>query len=135
MPTWWHLRKNHKSTSFWEIPGWWTHPWLGGSPSLWESPEIGKLQDFTLYISSSGCSSVSFTICLVNWYTCVFLDSVNHSSELVKPEEGVLETWDLEPIGQKHSGQVGLVIGVWSGGGAVLQCWALYLSGLMLSSC
>ena len=45
---------------------------------------------------------ISFYNTLVNSKERVFLGSVSCSSKLLKTEEDVLETSDLQPVGQKH---------------------------------
>ena len=42
---------------------------------------------------------------------------MSHSSKLIKPKEGAMRTFDLQPIGQKPKWQPGLVVGVWTGRG------------------
>ena len=42
----------------------------------------------------------------------VFLSSLSHSSNLIKPEQGVMGTSNLQLMGQKHRSQPGFAIGV-----------------------
>lgn len=41
-----------------------------------------------------------------------FLSSVIHSNKLIKPKVGVMETFNLQPVGQKLREPPGLVIGI-----------------------
>ena len=61
-----------------------------------EAPVLGTLLDLVLWISSFGCSFVSFIISfnkLVN--ISVSLSSVSHPSKLIEPEKGVMGTSNL----------------------------------------
>lgn len=70
------------------------------SSSSWDPPGP------CLCTSLSSCSSVAFiTSFVINQYSSkqtIFLSFVNSFSQLIKPEKGVVGSYDLYPVSQTH---------------------------------
>ena len=109
-----HEEVSIKSQQYGKLPSGWTHlhTWRWCIPTPWGQNLL-----------RSGLSQTSsylffhlypLTYPLIK-YKHVSLSSMSPSSKLIRSEERVMGTLDLQSVSQKHRWQPGLVIGIWNG--------------------